>query len=344
MHTRTIILWSATLLATFVVALLVTGLAAKEIEESWNIVVVSQLFQSLRLTFLVALAHAVVFGLPLFLFLRSKSCVGIIACAVGGFIVGAAGPTVLGLLSMFGNSSYNAWSGGRATIVNGVPTLTGWLEYAQSVGFIGLIGLCGGLTFWLTMRLSGQIPPEAKVAETPARVSRAVSWTIVATAISLTCAALLLPSIAQDSSCHNLFRDGRASIEPRIHADLNLTPEDWAAVTKIFTDFGAAHSLSLRSDQQIRRGQLLWRSLDLCDEAGTHIEVMDQPWLDRMNHAPVRIKGIKLRVHEFKAGSDWNPLAHELVDTINNRWPEKFLFHGRDGKPISEIEAFADRQ
>jgi len=344
MHTRTIILWSATLLAAVVVALLFTGLAAKEIEESWNIAVVSQLFQSLRLTFLVALAHAIVFGLPLFLFLRSKSCVGIIACALGGFIVGAAGPAALGLLSMFGNSSYNAWSGGSATIVSGVPTLAGWLQYAQTVGFMGLIGLCGGLTFWLTMRLSGQIPPEPKVAERPTRVSRTVSWIIVATAISSTSAVLLLPSIAHDTSCHNPFRDGRTSIEPKIYADLNLIPEDWAALTQIFTDFAATHSLSLRSDQQIRRGQLLWRSLDLCNEAGTHIEVMDQPWLDRVNSVPIRIKGMKLSVDEFRVGSGWNPLARELVDTIDVRWPEKFVFHGRDGKPMSEIEAFGGRQ
>jgi hypothetical protein len=124
MQRRTIILWSATLLAAVVVALLFIGLAAKDIEESWNIVVVSELFVLLRLTFLVALAHAIVLGLPLFLFLRAKSRVGIVACAFGGFVVGAAGPAVLGLLGLFGGS-YNAWSGGRATVVNGVPTLLG---------------------------------------------------------------------------------------------------------------------------------------------------------------------------------------------------------------------------
>jgi hypothetical protein len=152
MQRRTIILWSATLLAAVVVALLVTALTVKEIEEPWNIAVVSQLLWLLRLTFIVALAHAIILGLPLFLFLSSKSRIGIIACSLGGFAVCASGLAVLGLFGMLGGGSYNAWTGGRATVVNGIPTLLGWLEYVQSVGFVGLVGLAGGLTFWLTMR------------------------------------------------------------------------------------------------------------------------------------------------------------------------------------------------
>jgi hypothetical protein len=344
MQRRTIILWSATLLAAAVAALLFLGLAAKEIEEPLNIVVVSELFGLLRLTFLVALVHAVVLGLPLFLLLRSKSCVGFVACALGGFVVGAVGPAVLGLLGLFGGGSYNAWSGGRATVVNGVPTLLGWAEYAQSVGFIGLIGLAGGLTFWLVMRLSGQIPPGPRVTETPPELSRAVSWTVATTAISSTCAVLLLPNIVVDNSCHNLFRDGRSSIGPQIYANLNLTAEDWPALTQIFTDFAAAHSLSLRRDQKIRRGQLMWRTLDLCNEAGVKIEITDMTWLDGMPRLPAGIKGAKLNILEFKADSDWKPLAHELVDKISTTWPGKIAYRGRGGETVSETEAFKGRQ
>jgi hypothetical protein len=344
MQTRTIILWSATLLAAVVVALLLLGMAAKEIEEPWNIAVVSELFPLLRLTFLVAFAHAVVLGLPLFLFFRSKSRVGIVACALGGFVIGAVGPAALGLLGLFGNASYNAWSGGRATVVNGIPTLLGWAEYAQSLGFFGLIGLAGGLTFWLIMRLSGQILPGPGAAETPPEPSRAVSWTIAATAISSTCAVLLLPNVVVDNSCHNLFRDGRSSFGPQIYADLSLTAEDWPALTLIFTDFAAAHSLSLRRDQQIRRRQLMWRTLDLCNEAGVKIEIRDMTWLDGMPRLPAGIKGAKLNISEFKADSDWKPLAHELVDKISSTWPEKIIFRGRGGETVSETKAFKGRQ
>lgn len=344
MQRRTIILWSATLLAAVVVALLVTALTAKEIEEPWNIAVVSQLLWLLRLTFIVALAHAIGLGLPLFLFLRSKSRIGIIACALGSFAVGALGPAVLGLLGMLGGGSYNAWTGGRATVLNGVPTLAGWLEFALGVGTTGLIGLAGGLAFWLTMRLSGQIPAGPKAAETPDGISPAIFRAIAATAISSTCAVLLLPSITKDNSCHNLFKDGPLSFHHlQIYADVALAHEDWPALTQIFTNFAAAHSLSLRSDQHIRRREILSRSLDLCNEAGVSINIWDNLWLDR-SHAPARTKGIKLRVEEFKVGSDWNLLAHELVDKINATWPEKIVFRGLGGETVSETEAFKGHQ
>ena len=105
-----------------------------------------------------------------------------------------------------------------------------------------------------------------------------------------------------------------------------------------------AHSLSLRSDQEIRRGQLLWRTLDLCNEAGLKIEITDTPWMDGMPKIPANIKGVKLNIVEFKADSGWTPLAHELVDKINAKWPEKIVFRGRGGKPLSETEAFQGRQ
>ena len=345
MQRRTIIIWSATLLAAVVAALLVTALAVKEIEEPWNIAVVSQLLWLLRLTFIVALTHAIVLGLPLFLFLSSKSRIGIIACALGGFAVGASGLAVFELFGMLGGGSYNAWTGGRATVVNGVPTLLGWLEYAQGVGFFGLIGLAGGLTFWLTMRLSHQIPTSPKAAEAPAGISPTISRAIAATAISSTCAVLLLPSIIRDNSCHNLFRDGPQSFHLlQIYADVALTRDDWPALTQIFTNFAVAHSLSLRSDQKIRREEILWRSLDLCNEAGVSINILDNLWLDRSLNAPARIKGVKLTVEEFKAGSDWNLLAHELVDEINATWPGKIGYRGRGGETLSETEAFKGHQ
>jgi hypothetical protein len=340
MKTPTIMLWSALLIAAAVVALLVTGLIAQTIKEPWNTAVVSEFLGTARLTFLVALGHAIVLGLPLFLFLRAKSLVGIMSCALGGFVVGAIGPALFGLMAMFGNASYNASSGGRATIVNGVPTLAGWIDYAQAVGYAGLIGLAGGLTFWLVMRLSGQIPPEPV---TPPEISPAMSRTVAATAIAATCAVLLLPSIVTDKSCHNLFRDGRTTITPQIYARVNLTAGDWPALTQLTTDYAAAHSLSLRSDQAIRSGRLMWRSLNLCNEAGVNIEIMDEAWLDRMQHAPARIKGIKFDVYELKTGSGWTLPARDLIEKIAEKWPEAMEFRSGDGRVISATEALKGR-
>lgn len=357
MQSRTIALCSATLLAAAGATLAVTVPMAATIEEPWNIAVVSELLVWLRLTFIVALVHAVVLGLPLFLALRSRSSVGIVACALGGFGIGAVGIALLGLLGMFGNGSYNASTGGVPTIVHGVPTLAGLVEYAASVGQMGLVGLTGGLTFWLAMRLSGQLTAQRNAEEPQPEKLPGISRIVAATAIVSTCAALILPSVVTDSSCHNPFRGGRTSLVPQIYANVNLTGEDWPALTQTFADFAAAHALSLRRDQQIRHGELMWRSLDLCNEAGISIKIQDQLWLDRtpppadmakdlsdrIKRTNDRLKGIKLEVYELRAGSGWSPLTHDLLEKIETRWPDKISFEGPHGKAISEAEALKGR-
>jgi hypothetical protein len=216
-------LLAAVLLSAGVATLLFTIPTLAQIEEPWNIVVVSQSLTLARTTFIVALAHALVLGLPLFLLLRSMSQFGVVTCALGGFLVGAVPLGVLALISMTGLQS--ASSGGRSTVINGVPTLAGWIEYVQGVGFVGLFGMAGGLTFWVAMRLSGQMAGEANKPEPQSSKLRTGSWSIVSVAVLLTCAISVLPSVVRDNSCHNLFRDGRTSIGPQLHADMKLSAE-----------------------------------------------------------------------------------------------------------------------
>ena|SRR5580700_10874987 len=57
---------ASALLAALVATLLLTIPTLAQIEEPWNIVVVSEALTFARLTFIVALAHALILGLPLF--------------------------------------------------------------------------------------------------------------------------------------------------------------------------------------------------------------------------------------------------------------------------------------
>jgi hypothetical protein len=330
----------ATLLSAIVVAFLLTVSTLTQVEEPWNIVVVSQVVGLARVTFIVALAHAVILGLPLFFILRSKFPIGIVSCALGGFSVGSAPTAVLALISMIGLQS--ASTGGKATVVNGVPTLAGWIEYALTVGFMGLVGLTGGLTFWLAMRVTGQFTTEPSTNEGLPRKLRPVAAVIASITAFLTCALLALPDLVQDNSCHNLFRDGRTSIGPEIHADIKLTAEDWPTLTQIFRDFGVAHSLSFRSDEQIRRGELMWRDLNLCSD-GVNIDAVDQPWMDRLKNSPLSGRGIQFAVYELKPGSDWTALARDLLDRIVKTWPEEITFRGPHGENLSEADALKGR-
>lgn len=335
------LLLASALLAAVVATLLFNIPTLAQIEEPWNIVVVSQALTLARTTFIVAVAHALVLGLPAFLLVRSTRRVRVGTCALGGFLIGAVPFGVLAMISMIGLQS--ASSGGKPTVINGVPTLAGWIEYAYAVGSTGLFGLAGGLTFWVAMRLSGQIVGKPNKPEAQSNRLRAGSWSIVSVAVLLTCTIFFSPSLVRDDSCHNLFRDGRTSIGPQIYADIKLSAEDWPTLRQIFVDFGAAHSLSFRSDEQIRSGNITRLELNLCNEAGINIDAVDQPWLTQIN-SPLADRGIKFGVYELKAGSDWNPLARDLLNKIDMTWPQKTTFRGPDGKIISVEEALKGRQ
>jgi hypothetical protein len=40
-----------------------------------------------------------------------------------------------------------------ATVINGVPTKEGWIEYAQGIAAMGGYGALGGAAFWFVWRI-----------------------------------------------------------------------------------------------------------------------------------------------------------------------------------------------
>jgi len=339
MQLRYLIPLAAILIAAFVATVLATCSALAEFDETWTIVLVSEVIRSARLIFLVALAHALLLGLPLFLFLRSRIRVGLILCLIVGFLVGAAPLALVGLLAMSG--VHHASTGGTPTIVNGVPTFAGLLELAQLAGWFGALGLAAGFAFWFIMRGFGRFAMEPDANGPDREVQRAKLWPLASAAFLSTCAVFVLPSIIKDNSCHNLFRDGRSSIAPEVFAHIDLNTEDWPRLVEIFSDFGSAHSLELRTDQNVRNGKLLWRDLNLCSETGVTIDALDQPWLlDVKSPIP---RGVKLAVYETKPRSEWGALARDLVGKIAASWPERIKFRDGDGGVISEAEALKGR-
>lgn len=303
----------------------VVPLLAK-IEESINVVVVADAVNLTRTTFVVAVAHALLLGLPLFLLVRRvRSHVGIVACVIGGFVVAASPFGIPALISMFGVQT--ASSGGQPTVVNGVPTLAGWVQYVSLVGLAGLLGVAGGLTFWVAMRSAR---------------SNAQSWRLISAAAVLTCGIFTLPVVVRDRSCHNLFRDGRTSVGPQVFADLKVPANDWKKLEQTFADFSQAHALSLRGDEQIRDGRLTWRGIDLCNDDGISISLYDEPWLAR-THSPLPERGMRLSVYSLKPGVEWKPLARDLLGEIETAWPQTTTFRGPRGQILSFEDAMNGR-
>ena len=169
------------------------------------------------------------------------------------------------------------------------------------------------------------------------------SLSIVSLAVVSTAAVLFLPSAVKDNSCHNLFRDGRTSIRSQLTADMKLTAEDWPRLRQMFVDFGVRYSLSFRSDENIRHGNVVWRRLNLCSESGVNIDAVDRPWLAH-TRSPLADRGTSFGIYELKEGSDWSSLARELLEQIEMTWPHQTIFRGPEGQIIHMEDARRGRQ
>jgi len=78
-------------------------------------------------TFAVALAHAVVLGLPLFLVFRSKGWINVMTCVVFGFAVGAVPDGALTWPMQHAVLDASRSVDGVPTIIDGVLTVAGWV-------------------------------------------------------------------------------------------------------------------------------------------------------------------------------------------------------------------------
>ena len=122
----------------------------------------------LPIAFAVTLGHAVLLGLPAAFLFRYEQWTSLIGAMAAGFLIGAS---PIGTLDwpMQPGSGFNASSDGVPTIVDGMPTWAGWLEYLELAGGFGLLGALGALAFWLTLKAGGAlildgVPPFARRA------------------------------------------------------------------------------------------------------------------------------------------------------------------------------------
>ena len=88
----------------------------------------------------------IIFGVPAFLFLRRRLKPRFVYVVLaGGFV--AAAPWLL--LVLLGPNPDTASIGTHLTVQAGHKTLWGWIEDLRMVGGVFLLGLIGGVAFWL---------------------------------------------------------------------------------------------------------------------------------------------------------------------------------------------------
>ena len=100
--------------------------------------------------------HALLIGLPAFLWLRRIGRLSTARLAVAGFVAGGLFIGVLGWPLRGGSpgSSFSSSWHGRFVEMNrdGVPTLYGWLSWLESVILYGAVGVASALAFWYGWR------------------------------------------------------------------------------------------------------------------------------------------------------------------------------------------------
>jgi hypothetical protein len=138
-------------------AFLLAGLApALAMAALWHTAEIAPL--AFVFTFAIALAHAVFLGLPLFLVFRSKSWINIMSCVVFGFAVGAVPDGILNWPMQHAELHTSASVDGVPTIVAGVVTAAGWVDYVTPVFYCGALGALGGFAFWVALNFLSRTP------------------------------------------------------------------------------------------------------------------------------------------------------------------------------------------
>jgi hypothetical protein len=135
-------------------ALLFAGLApALVMAGLWHAAKVAPI--AFAFTFAIALGHAVLLGLPLFLVFQSMGRINVMSCVVFGFAVGAAPAGVLTWPMQHPGLHTNASVDGVPTIINGIITAAGWVGYIRPLIYFGLYGALGGFAFWVVLAWIG---------------------------------------------------------------------------------------------------------------------------------------------------------------------------------------------
>lgn len=101
------------------------------------------------ITFFISSCYVVLLGAPAYLVLRHFNLIRWWSALLAGFILGAVPVAVFTWPLNYSGLKTSATIDGVETIINGVPTMAGWIQYIQGVSFFGVCGVVAALAFWL---------------------------------------------------------------------------------------------------------------------------------------------------------------------------------------------------
>ena len=165
---------------------------------------------------------------------------------------------------------------------------------------------------------------------------------VLSTAVVLSVFLLFRPAVEaqsekEDSSCHNPFVNGVTRVSARFSVDLLIEVDDWPELTRLLEDFASTHGWSFRNTGRVDPGVLKTMYLSLCAENRVRIHVAEQRWAFQ-DYGPAPGRGVGVPIYGDVPEFVWRPVAVEIVEILETRWPDGVRFRGGDGRLIDRPE------
>jgi len=100
----------------------------------------------------VATAFVVVLGVPAYFLLRKLNAVRWWSTVATGFILGAVPYTIFAWPLQYAELHSSSTVDGVQTMIDGIPTAAGWIQFTSAALFFGACGAVGALAFWAVSR------------------------------------------------------------------------------------------------------------------------------------------------------------------------------------------------
>ncbi|OAB61447.1 hypothetical protein AY599_04955, partial [Leptolyngbya valderiana BDU 20041] len=272
------------------------------------------------LVLVVALVHLLPAAL-LFSLLAWLNRINLFSCVASGVLIASVPAGILTFPMSISGSSFNAWSGGRPTVVNGMPTLAGWIDYVQLLGVFGAIGAAAGGLFWLLIKnrfVASSSDKNRSVRNS--EESSFSSWWMPIIAALMIAGVFISPSMTKDRSCHNVLRDGRNFAAPSLNAELAISRDEWRDLEAFYEQFATSNGLDFKSVIDHFDGSVSTLYLSMCSEPGLVIKSNKQHW-EHLGGGPVPDRGVSVTIFSLEEEIDWIPISRRLFSALEQRWP-----------------------
>jgi hypothetical protein len=106
------------------------------------------------LCLVVTAAHVIFLGLPAYFLLRWRNAASLWSTLLCGFFLGALPVAIFSWPLRYPGLNSSVTINGVQTMINGVTTLDGWLQYLGGAAFFGAFGLASATVFWVIAGMS----------------------------------------------------------------------------------------------------------------------------------------------------------------------------------------------